>query len=454
MSGKKILKNASLSIGCLIVGGIAGYSLNHFYDKGADNVIGELLSLEQFKNVEHISIKDISKVATLRTESGENLYALYKENLLGGISDLRYVLGDGYLVYNSNAVHYVKKPYFKELASNTESMPKEVSNKEKVETVKPYIDDIYESEDDAEKNNSSKPESSEQKKSDNKNNQNTATEESQTSLDEELEYGSDMSNIDLSDLIIENYEEENTNINSDPVTEGFSYIGSQVSPSQSDELSSGEIRKTEPKREKRVVEELDFVDNNISGTTRDKVLSENIPDEENREKFKEEISSAAEKNYRREAIQQISDRLSDFTIDFESQTGEEKKIITVFTDPTCPYCRRLHGDVERLQLMGYTVRYLLIPRDGMNSPVVPEITYASCFPEEKSRELVNRMFSGNNLDTSNKPESCNKSVIERQLKLATSLGAKSTPFIIDNTGGVTEGYSRIDDMLKKLEESN
>ena len=104
--------------------------------------------------------------------------------------------------------------------------------------------------------------------------------------------------------------------------------------------------------------------------------------------------------------------------------------------------------------MGYTVRYLFIPRDGMNSPVVPEITYASCFSKDKSRELANRLFNGRNLDTSDKPESCNENVIERQLKLATSLGAKSTPFIIDNTGGVTEGYSGIDNMLEKLEESN
>lgn len=454
MSGKKILKNASLSIGCLIVGGIAGYSLNHFYNKGANDARRELLSLEQFEKVEHVSIKDISKVATLRTESGENLYALYKENLLGDISDIRYVLGDGYLVYNNNVMHYIEKPEFKKLSSNTESIPSEDSNAGKVETVKSYVDNIARSEENTRENNSNETEVADSRELESDNTQESVVKKEETSLDDNLEYRSDMSNIDLSDLIIENYEEESTNTNNEQVTEGFSSINSKSSSSQSDELSSGEIRKTEPKREKRVVEELDFVDNNISGTTRDKVLSENIPDEEKREKFKEEISSAAEENYRREAIQQISDRLSDFTIDFESQTGEEKRIITVFTDPTCPYCRRLHGDVERLQLMGYTVRYLLIPRDGMNSPVVPEITYASCFPEEKSRKLVNSMFSGNNLDTSNKPESCSKSVIERQLKLATSLGANNTPFIIDNTGGVTEGYSGIENMLKKLDASN
>jgi len=451
MSGKTILKNTSLSIGCLVIGGIVGYSINHLNDNGATSVKKELLSLAQFQNVGDISIKDVSKVATLRTESGENLYALYKENLLGNISDVRYVLGDGYLVYNSNIIHYLEKPNFKELSSNTESIP-EKDKKGKVETVKSYVDNISESE---QENRTEKQEvnSSNSNENNDEDDVEKSENEEQVSLSEDLEYQSDMSNIDLSELIIEDYDENSNESTNSEVSEGFSTIDSQSSNSQP-ELKSGEIRKTEQKRENRVVEELDFVDNNVSGSTRDKVLSKVLPDEEKREQFKEELSSAAEENYKREAIKKISDRLSGFTIDFESQTDEEKKIITVFTDPTCPFCRRLHGDIERLQLMGYTVRYLLIPRDGMNSPIVPEITYASCFSKDKSRELANRLFNGRNLDTSDKPESCNESVIARQLKLATSLGAKSTPFIIDNTGGVTEGYSGIDDMLEKLEESN
>jgi thioredoxin-related protein len=448
MSGKKILKNASLSIGCLVVGGIAGYSINHFHDSGAEKTRSELLKLTQFDNIGHVSIKDISSVATLRTESGENLYALYKENLLGDVSDIRYVLGDGYLVYNSNVMHYVKRPDFKELSNNTKFVSENTNKESKADTVKSYIDNIS--------SNKKKTQEKEEKVEVNKDvSSEKEVDANETSLDDDLEYSSDMSNVDLSQLIIEDYEAEDSNSSNKGNNEGnsFSSINAQNSDSQQ-ELSSGEVRKTEQRRSERVVEDLEFVDNSISGTTRDKMLSESIPDEEKREKFKEEIGSAAEENYRRDAIQKISDRLSDFTIDFESQTGEEKRVITVFTDPTCPFCRRLHGDIERLQLMGYTVRYLLIPRDGMNSPVVPEITYASCFPEEKSRELVNKMFSGNNLDTSNKPESCDSSVIERQLKLATSLGAENTPFIIDNTGGATEGYSGIENMLEKLDASN
>ena len=90
----------------------------------------------------------------------------------------------------------------------------------------------------------------------------------------------------------------------------------------------------------------------------------------------------------------------------------------------------------------------------MNSPVVPEITYASCFSKDKSKELVNQLFSGRNIDTSDMPEYCNSSIVERQLRLATSLGANSTPFIIDDRGGVTEGYSGIENMIEKLDASN
>lgn len=277
MSGKTILKNTSLSIGCLVIGGIVGYSINHLYDNGATSVKKELLSLEQFQNVGDISIKDVSKVATLRTESGENLYALYKENLLGNISDVRYVLGDGYLVYNSNVMHYVEKPNFKELSSNTESIP-EKDKKGKVETVKSYVDNVSESE---QENRTEKQEvnSSNSNENNDEDDVEKSENEEQVSLSEDLEYQSDMSNIDLSELIIEDYDENSNESTNSEVSEGFSTIDSQSSNSQP-ELKSGEIRKTEQKRENRVVEELDFVDNNFSGSTRDKILSKSLPDEE------------------------------------------------------------------------------------------------------------------------------------------------------------------------------
>ena len=438
MSGKKILKNTFLSLSIFVAGGVIGYSYNHFYDKEQKEIEKQLLKLNEFKQVNSMNIEDISKVMTIKTDSGENFYALYKEGFFGEIEDIRYVFGDGYVLYLNNSMQYIEKPNFQKESLEKVldgSNEEENNNNENRDTNLEKPNDIIQkpiSKKDISLKNTDITEDSISE----------ADEEKSISTIESKENINEISNINLSDLIIENYEDNN-----------ISNIGDNTS-NDSSKPSTGEFRKTKHKEESRVVEDLEFVDENISGTTRDKVFNQNIPDEADRKKFEEEISSVAEENFRRDAIMKISDRISDFTINFESQTNEEKRVITVFTDPTCPYCQRLHGDIEKLQLTGYTIRYLLIPRDGMNSPVVPEITYASCFSKDKSKELVNQLFSGRNIDTSDMPEYCNSSIVERQLRLATSLGANSTPFIIDDRGGVTEGYSGIENMIEKLDASN
>ena len=47
--------------------------------------------------------------------------------------------------------------------------------------------------------------------------------------------------------------------------------------------------------------------------------------------------------------------------------GKEKHVLTVFTDTSCGYCRKLHQDIPALNKEGITVRYLLYPRMGPTS---------------------------------------------------------------------------------------
>lgn len=46
---------------------------------------------------------------------------------------------------------------------------------------------------------------------------------------------------------------------------------------------------------------------------------------------------------------------------------EEKHVITVFTDITCGYCRKLHEQMKDYNALGITVRYLAFPRQGLSS---------------------------------------------------------------------------------------
>lgn len=50
----------------------------------------------------------------------------------------------------------------------------------------------------------------------------------------------------------------------------------------------------------------------------------------------------------------------------------ELGVITVFTDPGCVYCRKLHGELPELLDAGYSVRYYLFPRKMNLEPSSPK----------------------------------------------------------------------------------
>jgi len=75
------------------------------------------------------------------------------------------------------------------------------------------------------------------------------------------------------------------------------------------------------------------------------------------------VAEAGLESKRRQMIASVDE--SDMVI-FPAQ-GESKATITVFTDITCPYCRKLHEEVTSLNEGGVTVRYLAFPRNGIPS---------------------------------------------------------------------------------------
>lgn len=62
----------------------------------------------------------------------------------------------------------------------------------------------------------------------------------------------------------------------------------------------------------------------------------------------------------------------DMLKEFESKmlvykAKDEKHVVTVFTDITCGYCRKLHREMKDYNDLGITVRYLAYPRQGVPS---------------------------------------------------------------------------------------
>ena len=56
----------------------------------------------------------------------------------------------------------------------------------------------------------------------------------------------------------------------------------------------------------------------------------------------------------------------------------QKHVITVFTDITCGYCRKLHSEMKELNDDGITVRYLAFPRQGVPSPMPDNMRSVWC----------------------------------------------------------------------------
>ncbi|BBI59335.1 hypothetical protein HSBAA_06410 [Vreelandella sulfidaeris] len=57
---------------------------------------------------------------------------------------------------------------------------------------------------------------------------------------------------------------------------------------------------------------------------------------------------------------------------------EPKATVVVFTDPTCPYCARLHETIPELNERGIAVHYLAFPRAGMGSQAATTLQQVWC----------------------------------------------------------------------------
>ncbi|GGY08159.1 thiol:disulfide interchange protein DsbC [Litchfieldella qijiaojingensis] len=114
--------------------------------------------------------------------------------------------------------------------------------------------------------------------------------------------------------------------------------------------------------------------------------------------------------------------------------GESRAAITVFTDTTCPYCRRLHEEVPKLNEMGIEVHYLAFPRAGMGSEGGRVLSQVWC--ADNRTEAMTSAKRGEAL--SNSPDCDNP--VEDQYHLGMALGVQGTPAIVMPDGRMVPGY--------------
>lgn len=122
----------------------------------------------------------------------------------------------------------------------------------------------------------------------------------------------------------------------------------------------------------------------------------------------------------------------------------EKKVI-VFSDPDCPYCKKLHDDIKGIVSKRKDIAFYikLFPLQ-MHPEAYAKSKTVIC---KKSTKLLDDAMAGKPLP---KPD-CKAEEVDNNLKLGEELGIRGTPAIIFPDGRLLPGYLPPDALIELME---
>jgi len=123
-----------------------------------------------------------------------------------------------------------------------------------------------------------------------------------------------------------------------------------------------------------------------------------------------------------------------------------KKVI-VFSDPDCPYCRKLHEGIKQIIAKRPDIAFIeiLYPLP-MHKDAPKKVQAILC---SKSVEMLDDAFSGKTVPEP--PASCTTAAMERNTALARSLNLNSTPTMVRDDGAVLAGALPEDKLLEWID---
>ena len=131
------------------------------------------------------------------------------------------------------------------------------------------------------------------------------------------------------------------------------------------------------------------------------------------------------------------------TIEFAPGKGKSRRMLYVFTDIDCGYCRKFHKQVLQLNNAGITVRYLAFPRTGLDSESAHKAETVWC--SENRQEALTLAKSG----TMPPARQC-KNPVADQFHLGQSMGVHGTPAVFTEEGEELGGFIPAEDLIHML----
>jgi len=126
----------------------------------------------------------------------------------------------------------------------------------------------------------------------------------------------------------------------------------------------------------------------------------------------------------------------------------ERHRVTVFTDIDCPYCQRLHEQIEAYNERGITVQYAAFPRAGRGSGSWDKAVAVWC-ADDRSAAMDRAMAEGNGAGG----EACDSHPVGEQYNLAGKLEIRGTPTIVsEESGRMIPGFAPPEKLVEALEQ--
>lgn len=162
-----------------------------------------------------------------------------------------------------------------------------------------------------------------------------------------------------------------------------------------------------------------------------------------------EVTDLAEQslaNIRLEGMEKFKDDMIIY------KAKDEKYVVTVFTDITCGYCRKMHKQMDDYNARGITFRYLAYPRSGIKDRLgnytqgFKDLRSVWCSEDPNAAMTNAKNSKGIGYRVCDKP-------IEGEFDFGRQVGVNGTPAIILSNGMMVPGYqppAQLEQLLKSL----
>jgi thiol:disulfide interchange protein DsbC len=126
--------------------------------------------------------------------------------------------------------------------------------------------------------------------------------------------------------------------------------------------------------------------------------------------------------------------------------SKPRHTLTVFTDIDCGYCRKLHNEIKKYNAEGITIRYMLFPRSGPDTPSYYKAVSVWC--NDDRRNALTRAKAGEDVPRAN----C-ENPVKANLDLGHQLGVSGTPALLLEDGQLLPGYVPAKKLAQVLDEN-